>query len=267
MVEARQSKPEQFQESTRPTLIELSNLTYAYHQGCEVFKNASLQIVQGDLCYITGPSGIGKSTFLKLIYGALKSYLGSIKIFDRELRDLGPGETTLLRQNIGIIFQEFLLLEHLSVLDNVIVPLVLQGVPLEESRERGSLMLSWLGLGSHLSKMPLTLSGGERQRIAIARALVPQPPILLADEPTGHVDDENAALIMELFSTINRQGTAVLMATHNREIMEAYPGYAFEISDGKFESLDPVKAPWTPFQSSLTDQPLVSQALNGGGML
>ncbi len=201
--------------------ISFERVTFAYQQGEEVFRDATFQIPQGSMFFLTGASGAGKSSLLKLIYKANNNYLGSLKVMDQEMKSLKEAQLPDFRRKIGIVFQEFHLFDHLSTVDNVALPLTLAGKTLEHAREKAAEMLSWLGLGSFLHRMPTLLSGGQRQRVAMARATVNDPDILLADEPTGHVDDENAMKIMTLFENFHKKGKTVILSTHNRTIIDS----------------------------------------------
>jgi cell division transport system ATP-binding protein len=207
---------------TRP-IIEFDRVTFAYQNGEEIFRDVNFKVPKGGFYFVTGESGSGKSTLLKLIYNANKSYLGSLKVLDQEMKTLKDPARTQLRRKIGIVFQEFHLFDHLTVLDNVALPLTLAGKSLAVAREQAAEMLSWLGLGSFLHQMPILLSGGQRQRIAVARAAVGNPDIILADEPTGHVDDNNAVKLMFLFTRLYEQGKTILFATHNRDLISEFP--------------------------------------------
>lgn len=205
-----------------PLLVSFKRVTFSYETGHEVFRDATFKIEKGGFYYLTGASGVGKSTLLKLIYLANQNYLGSIEVFGKELKNITQDETAKFRQNIGIVFQEFSLLDHLSTVDNVALPLVLLGMKLSNARERAAELLSWFGLGNFIHQTPTLLSGGQRQRVAIARAAVNSPQLLLADEPTGNIDDENAVKLLHLFEVLNRQGVTVVLATHNRDLISAF---------------------------------------------
>lgn len=216
-------------------VVLFDRVTFAYERADEIFRGVSFQVQAGEFCFISGESGAGKSTLLKLLYGANKNYLGSVRVFGEEISALNAYKLAKLRRRIGVIFQEFYLLEHLSVVDNVAVPLILSGKSVTQARARAQEILSWLKLGSYLYKMPEVLSGGQRQRVAAARAVASNADIIIADEPTGHVDNENVALLMRLLKELNRRGKTIFMATHAREILDVYPGRILELKDGSLK--------------------------------
>lgn len=211
--------------------LEFDQVTFAYQDGEEILQNVSFTVEKGGLYFLTGASGIGKSSLLQLIYKGQDRYLGRINIFGKDLQSISDAELAAFRQKIGIVFQEFNLFDHLSTVDNVALALTLKGEELSAARDQASELLSWLGLGSLLHKMPSTLSGGQRQRIALARAVITDPDIILADEPTGHVDDETAHKIMSLFENLNRRGKTVIISTHNRTLIEKTKSQELEIKD------------------------------------
>jgi len=189
----------------------------------EIFKNVNFSLRQGSFHFLTGASGAGKTSLLRLIYLANHTYQGSIKLFGHNLRVLDANELPSLRQNIGVVFQNFHLLEHLSALHNVTLPLRITGMNPQSAIARAKKMLEWVGLGDHIDSLPHTLSGGQQQRVVIARAVVTNPKILLADEPTGNVDDAIAVKLLNLFNALNQMGTTVVIATHNRDIVAEFP--------------------------------------------
>ena len=204
--------------------VVFQNVTFAHKNGEEVLRSIQLDIQKGSLCFLTGASGVGKSSLLQLIYRAFPTFLGSISVNGKEVKSLSENELSKYRQNIGIVFQEFALLDHLTTIDNVALPLILRGEPLDSARDQAAELLSWLGLGSCLQKNPEFLSGGQRQRIAIARAVITNPDFILADEPTGHVDDENAEKVMSLFEHLHKEGKTILISTHNAGLLKKYKG-------------------------------------------
>jgi cell division transport system ATP-binding protein len=181
--------------------------------------DVNLAVDKGEFVFLTGPSGAGKSSLLKLIYGAERPSRGLITLFGQDLAVLPRRQLPLLRRRIGVVFQDFRLLDHLSAFDNAALPLRLSGRPPRVWRDDVAEMLAWVGLGSKMHVMPPTLSGGEKQRLAIARAVMGQPDILLADEPTGNVDHDMALRILRLFAELNRHGTTVLIASHDQDLV------------------------------------------------
>ena len=193
--------------------------------GPEVLRDVTFALEPGSFTFLTGPSGAGKSTLLKLIFLAERPSRGLITLFGRDLAMARRADLPPLRRRVGVVFQEFRLLDHLSAFDNVALPLTPRG------HARGRLcaatwrsLLSWVGLGERLYARPPTLSGGEQQRVAIARAVVAKPDLLLADEPTGNVDPDIGERLIRLFVELNRFGTTVMIATHDRHLIETHAG-------------------------------------------
>jgi len=185
-----------------------------------MLRDVTFALQPGSFHFLTGPSGAGKSSLLKLIYLAERPSRGLITLFGQDLAVLPRRQLPHLRRRIGVVFQDFRLLEHLSTLDNAALPLRIAGGKAKAYKTDVAELLAWVGLGSRLHAMPATLSGGEKQRLAIARAVMGRPDILLADEPTGNVDPDMAMRILHLFVQLNRQGTTVLIATHDRHLVE-----------------------------------------------
>jgi cell division transport system ATP-binding protein len=196
---------------------------HEYKKGAEIFKGATFNIEAGSFHFLTGPSGSGKSSLLKMLYLGLKPTWGSIRIFGEDPLKMKPSLLPLLRQQVGVVFQEFKLLDHLKVIDNVSLPLRVRGVEAKRSYRDARELLNWVGLGDSLQSYPATLSGGQQQRVAIARAVITRPQLLLADEPTGNVDDDMAIKLLHLFEELNKMGTAIVIATHNQRLLERSP--------------------------------------------
>lgn len=190
-----------------------------YGRGPEVLRDLSLALAPGSFHFVTGPSGAGKSSFLKLIYLAAQPSKGLIQLFGEEVAWTSSKTRARLRRRIGVVFQDLLLLEHLSAFDNAALPLRLSGLKPEEYRTDVAELLNWVGLGRRMHAMPATLAGGEKQRLAIARAVVNRPDIILADEPTSNVDHEMALRIYRLFVELNRLGATVIIATHDQDLV------------------------------------------------
>jgi cell division transport system ATP-binding protein len=214
-------------------VLRFAGVGMRYGRGPETLREVSFELQPGSFHFLTGPSGAGKSSLLKLIYRAEKPSRGLITLFGQDLSVLPAKGLPLLRRRIGVVFQEFRLLEHLSAFDNVALPLRLAGKKAKAYKADVAELLAWVGLGSKLHAMPATLSGGEKQRLAIARAVIAQPDILLADEPTGNVDHEMAARILRLFVELNRQGSTVLIASHDRELVARAGMPVLELQDGR----------------------------------
>jgi cell division transport system ATP-binding protein len=202
-----------------PPVLSFAGVGLRYGRGEEVLHEVSFELEAGSFHFLTGPSGAGKSSLLKLIYRAERPSRGLVTVFGQDLAVLPRRQLPLLRRRIGVVFQDFRLLDHLSALDNAALPLRLAGRAPKTYRDDVAEMLAWVGLGSKLHAMPATLSGGEKQRLAIARAVMGQPDILLADEPTGNVDHDMAVRMLRLFVELNRQGTTVLIASHDQHLV------------------------------------------------
>lgn len=201
-----------------PTL-RFSGVGMRYGRSAEVLKDINFELQPGSFHFLTGASGAGKSSLLKLIYMAERASRGRIEMFGRDIDQISPADRPFLRRRIGVVFQEFRLLEHLSAFDNCALPLRIAGGKPDKYRADVAELMSWVGLKSRQHALPATLSGGEKQRLAIARAVVGRPDILLADEPTGNVDHGHALRILRLFVELNRLGTTVLIATHDEDLV------------------------------------------------
>ncbi|THD82645.1 MAG: ATP-binding cassette domain-containing protein [Phenylobacterium sp.] len=190
-----------------------------YGDGPQVLRDLDFMLKPGSFHFITGPSGAGKTTLLRLISLAARPSQGRLEVFGQDVSRLTPKTRPALRRRIGVVFQELLLLDHLSVFDNAALPLRISGRRAPNYRNDVAELLSWVGLGGRMDSMPETLAGGEKQRLAIARAVVNRPEILLADEPTGNVDHEMALRLFRLFVELNRLGATVLIATHDQDLV------------------------------------------------
>jgi cell division transport system ATP-binding protein len=197
-----------------------------------VLRNISFSLPAGSFHYLTGPSGAGKSTLLKLMYLGMRPTTGRIQLFGKDILTLPRQQLPRLRRRVGVVFQDFRLLPHLSIVENVALPLRLAGASAAQIRAHVPELLRWVGLGDHLHARPLALSGGQQQRVAIARAVINRPALLLADEPTGNVDDEIGYRLMHLFVELNKLGTTVVIATHNRALMDRIRQPALVLKDG-----------------------------------
>ncbi len=207
-------------DASAPPVLSFAGVSMRYGQGPEMLRDVSFSLQPGSFHFLTGPSGAGKSSLLKLIYLAARPSKGLITLFGQDLAVLPARQLPMLRRRIGVVFQDFCLLDHLSAFDNAALPLRIAGGKPKAYKNDVAELLAWVGLGPRLHAMPDTLSGGEKQRLAIARAVIGRPDILLADEPTGNVDPEMAVRILHLFVQLNRQGTTVLIATHDRHLVE-----------------------------------------------
>jgi cell division transport system ATP-binding protein len=195
-----------------------------YGTGAEVLRDLDFRLGRGNFYFLTGPSGAGKTSLLRLLYLAQRPTRGRIRLFGEELSDAPRDMLPAFRRRIGVVFQDFRLIRHLSAFDNVALPLRIAGKGEAEVEGPVREMLAWVGLADRASARPATLSGGEQQRVAIARAVISQPEILVADEPTGNVDADMAGRLMHLFSALNRLGTTVVVATHDVGLIASIPG-------------------------------------------
>jgi cell division transport system ATP-binding protein len=201
-------------------VIDLQHVGLRYGEGAPVLHDISFQMQQGDMLFLTGPSGAGKSSLLRLLFMALKPTQGLVSLFGQNISTLPRAELPLLRRRIGVVFQDFRLLDHLTTFDNVALPLRVLGQTVEDYAQDVLDLLDWVGLKDQAHVYPEVLSGGEKQRAAIARAVISKPEILLADEPTGNVDPILAKRLLHLFLELNRLGTTVFMATHDEALVK-----------------------------------------------
>jgi cell division transport system ATP-binding protein len=220
-------------------LLRFENVGLRYGLGSEIIRDASFNIAPQSFQFLTGPSGAGKTTLLRLMLLSLKPTRGQITIFDKDAATLDAEKLTGVRRRIGVVFQDFRLLEHLSTYDNVALPLLVQGRAPSAYRAEVVELLKWVGLGDRINALPAVLSGGEKQRAAIARALIARPELLLADEPTGNVDPEMAWRLLRLFVELHKSGTSVVIATHDVSLMEALGSVRkLVIADGHVQVVD-----------------------------
>lgn len=203
--------------------------------GPEILKDLTFTIPKGSFQFLTGPSGAGKTTLLRLMFLSLKPTRGLIRSFERDISRIPVGELPMLRRRIGIVFQDFRLLDHLTTYENVALPLRVRGKEEASYRKDVIELLKWVGLGERINVLPPVLSGGEKQRTAIARALIDRPEILLADEPTGNVDPPMARRLLNLFLELNRLGTAVVIATHDLGLMDQVDARRMILTDGRLD--------------------------------
>ena len=215
------------------TIVQFENVGLRYGIGPEVLRDVTFEIPDNSFQFLTGPSGAGKTSLLKLLFLSLKPSRGLIRVFDKDAATLPKDELLKLRRRIGIVFQEFRLLDHLTTFENVALPLRVAGQ--EEVKYRADVkeLLEWVGLGDKLNVLPPILSGGEKQRAAIARALISQPQILLADEPTGNVDPPLAKRLLRLFQELHRSGTSVVIATHDIALMDQFDARRLILEEGR----------------------------------
>jgi cell division transport system ATP-binding protein len=220
------------------TLIRFENVGLRYGVGPEVLRDLSFEISPKSFQFLTGPSGAGKTSLIRLFFLSLKPTRGLITVFGREVSGLAKYEMPSLRRRIGVVFQDFRLLDHLTTFENVALPL--RVLSRDEASYRADVveLLRWVGLGDRMHAFPPVLSGGEKQRAAIARALITRPEVLLADEPTGNVDPPLARRLMRLFVELNRLGTSVVLATHDINLMNQFDFRRMVLEEGRLTIYD-----------------------------
>jgi cell division transport system ATP-binding protein len=214
-------------------VVRLQNIGKRYGTDAAILHDVSLTLDSGGFYFLTGVSGAGKTTLLKIIYLAEPPSNGVVTLFDQNVSTADRATHNSLRRRIGIVFQDFRLVEHLTVRDNVALPLRIAGAPEREIRENVPELLGWMGLDGKLNYHPAQLSGGEQQRVAIARAIVRRPDLLIADEPTGNIDDEIAMLLVRVFERINKLGTTVLIATHDVTFTQQFTHHRYHLDKGE----------------------------------
>ena len=219
-------------------MIRFENVGVRYGLGPEVLGDVSFEIEASSFQYLTGPSGAGKTTLMRLMFLGLKPSRGVLEVFGRNVNGLVGPALAAARRRIGVVFQDFRLLDHMTTYENVGLPLRVLGK--EEASYRADVveLLEWVGLGDRLDAYPPVLSGGEKQRAAIARAIIAKPDVLLADEPTGNVDPALANRLVRLFFELNRLGTAVVLATHDHHLIETFPARRLVIDAGEVLDYD-----------------------------
>ena len=213
-------------------MIEFKNVSKVYNNGTEALRNLSLSIAKGEFVFIVGSSGAGKSTFLKLIMREEVPNSGEIVVNGRKLSTVRKRDVPYLRRTMGIVFQDFRLIDKMTVYDNVAFAMHIVGASDREIRKRVPYVLGLVGLEKKMDNHPAELSGGEQQRVGLARALVNNPSMIIADEPTGNVDPAMSYEIVELLTEINRRGTTVLMVTHEHDLVKRFPRRVLEIQGG-----------------------------------
>jgi cell division transport system ATP-binding protein len=220
-------------------LVRFNNVGLRYGMGPEVLRDLTFSIERQSFQFLTGPSGAGKTTLLRLILLSLQPTRGFISLFGQDAAALDKDQITALRRRIGVVFQDFRLLDHLTTYENVALPLRVQGRVEASYRAEVVELLGWVGLGDRMHVLPPVLSGGEKQRAAIARALIVRPELLLADEPTGNVDPSLARRLLRLFLELHRSGTSVVIATHDLGLMDQFDGARrLVLGDGRLHIYD-----------------------------
>jgi cell division transport system ATP-binding protein len=204
-------------------IVHFDNVGLRYGTDREVLSDVSFTLFPGSFYFLTGASGAGKTSLLKLLYLAQRPSRGMIRMFGADAITLPRDRLPAMRRRLGVVFQDFRLVSHLSAFDNVALPLRVAGAPERDIERPVADMLDWVGLSDRMNARPATLSGGEQQRVAIARAVIARPDMLVADEPTGNVDPEMAVKLLRLFEALNRLGTTVVVATHDVHLLKKVP--------------------------------------------
>ena len=214
-------------------IVRFENVGLRYGLGPEVLRDIALSMEPGSFHFLTGASGAGKSSLLRLMYLAQKPTRGILSVFGRNVTTVSRNELAVMRRQVGFVFQDFRLLDNLSAVENVALPLHVAGADLNKSAQEVVELLTWVGLGEHLNARPATMSGGQKQRLAIARAVITRPRLLLADEPTGNVDDQIALRLLFLFEELHKMGTTVVIATHNAQLVARFGHPEIRLENGR----------------------------------
>ncbi|MGB1876216.1 MAG: cell division ATP-binding protein FtsE [Rhodospirillaceae bacterium] len=220
--------------------VELKNVSLRYDDGPDVLSALNLALPPGSFHFLTGPSGAGKTSLLKLLYLAQRPTMGSVHLFGTDLTAAARRSLPAIRRKVGVVFQDFRLLDHLSVFDNVALPLRVAAAAEPEIKSNVTELLSWVGLDDFMDAKPAVLSGGQKQRVAIARAVVNRPRLILADEPTGSVDDVIAMRLMQLFIELNKLGSNIIIATHNEQLVARFGYSRLALADSALTELPPL---------------------------
>ena len=214
-------------------MVRFENVGLRYGMGTEVLRDVSFELEPGSFHFLTGPSGAGKTSLLRLLFLSMRPTRGFISLFDQDMASLPRSGLPDIRRRIGVVFQDFRLLDHLTTFENVALPLRVRGMSRLAYKKDVIELLEWVDLGDRINALPRTLSGGEQQRAAIARAVVGQPDILLADEPTGNVDPALSTRLLRLLVELNKLGTTIFVATHDTGLLEQFDAPRFELNQGE----------------------------------
>ena len=214
-------------------IVHFDRVSLRYGRGPEILSDVNFVLPQSSFTFLTGPSGAGKSTLLKLCYMALSPSRGLINLFGKDTSLLANAQQQALKRRIGVVLQDFHLIEHLSVFENVALSLRVAGLSRAQYSNDVTELLQWVGLGDRMQALPPTLSGGEKQRAAIARAVIAKPDLLIADEPTGNVDPVIGRRLLRLFAEMNRMGTTIMIATHDVALITEFDARVLRIEDGR----------------------------------
>jgi cell division transport system ATP-binding protein len=219
-------------------VVRFENVGLRYGLGPEVLRDLSFRIEPHSFQFLTGPSGAGKSSLLRLLFLSMRPTRGLVRLFGHDVASLSKDALSTLRRRIGIVFQDFRLLDHMTTYENVALPFRVMGREEASYRDEVIELLQWVGLGDRMNALPPVLSGGEKQRAAIARAVIARPQLLLADEPTGNVDPSLARRLLRLFVELNKSGTSVVIATHDIALMDQFDARRLVLHDGRIHSYD-----------------------------
>jgi len=219
-------------------VVRFENVGLRYGLGPEVLRDLSFNVEPHSFQFLTGPSGAGKTSLLRLLYLSLKPTRGLISLFDHDVATLSKDSLATLRRRVGIVFQDFRLLDHMTTYENVALPLRVLGKDEASYRHEVVELLRWVGLGERMLALPPVLSGGEKQRAAIARAVIARPQLLLADEPTGNVDPVLARRLLRLFVELNKSGASVIIATHDIALMDLFDARRLVLHEGRLHIYD-----------------------------
>ncbi len=219
-------------------MVRFENVGLRYGLGAEVLRDLSFNVEPHSFQFLTGPSGAGKTSLLRLLYLSLKPTRGLITLFGHDIATLSKDALATLRRRVGIVFQDFRLLDHMTTYENVALPLRVLGRDEASYRDEVVELLRWVGLGERMLALPPVLSGGEKQRAAIARAVIARPQLLLADEPTGNVDPVLARRLLRLFVELNKSGTSVIIATHDIALMDLFDARRLVLHEGRLHVYD-----------------------------
>ncbi|CTQ73975.1 cell division ATP-binding protein FtsE [Roseibium alexandrii] len=219
-------------------MIRFENVGLRYGMGPEILQDLTFHIEPQSFQFLTGPSGAGKTSLIRLLFMSLRPTRGLINVFGRDMSVISKQELPALRRKVGVVFQDFRLLDHLTTYENVALPLRVAGKDEAEYRSDVIDLLKWVGLGDRMHVLPPVLSGGEKQRAAIARALITRPEVLLADEPTGNVDPPLARRLLRLFIELNKLGTSVVIATHDIALLEQVDARRMVLAEGRLTIFD-----------------------------
>jgi cell division transport system ATP-binding protein len=214
-------------------VIRFENVGLRYGLGQDVLRDVSFHLLPGSFHFLTGPSGAGKTSLLRLLFLSMTPSRGMAYMFGKNITKSSSAQRAELRRRIGIVFQDFRLLDHMTTWENVALPLRVHGKKPSEYAEDVTELLKWVGLGDRMYAYPPVLSGGEKQRAAIARAVIGKPELLLADEPTGNVDPQMARRLLRLFIELNRLGTSVIIATHDHQLMTQFTAPRMMLENGR----------------------------------